>query len=165
MLDQDSPQLRGIGLIPSIKRVCKKGGQTLPRLQQIALRGLRSKSADSIVLCVQARMKRRVMSAPGLAQAQQDFAVLWNMHTRQHPIHADSQIAKACSRFARRHAAQGRLTPGSDFWSSFRLHLLNLVEYHLIQPADVDHCLVSSNPSQAAAMHQILQLLHLHLRL
>ena len=92
---------------------------------------------------LQARMTRRVAAAPGLTQAQQEFAVLWNVHTRHHPIHADSQVAKACSSFARQHAAEGRLIPGSALWATIRLHLLNLQEYRLLQPSDVDHCLVS----------------------
>ena len=88
-------------------------------------------------------MTRRVAVAPGLSEADSKLAVLWNVHTRQHPIHADSQVAKACSSFARKHAALGDLAPGSALWSSFRLHLLNLAEYRLLEPADIDHCLVS----------------------
>ncbi len=42
-------------------------------------------------------MARRVATAPGLNSAEQEFAVLWNVHTRQHPIHADSQVRSASS--------------------------------------------------------------------
>ncbi|KAK9831270.1 hypothetical protein WJX74_010043 [Apatococcus lobatus] len=102
----------------------------------------------------EARMTRRVAAAPGLSEPDRELAVLWNVYTRQNPIHADSQVPKACSSFARKQAAAGKLAPGSPLWCSFRLHLLNLLEYHLLEPLDLDHCLViaAADPADLTAV-------------
>jgi hypothetical protein len=64
--------------------------------------------------------------------------LMWNVHIAKNPIHSDALTAAACRSFASSHAQQ-LSTP--NLRRQLVLHLVNLLNFRLVSPAEVDECL------------------------
>jgi hypothetical protein len=61
----------------------------------------------------------------------------WNSYIADHPVIADAQIPNVCFQFA---AALAATSPSIEMRRCFTLHLLNLLDYALLTPDQVDRC-------------------------
>ncbi|CAL8468901.1 g8442 [Coccomyxa elongata] len=85
------------------------------------------------------RSRRKLAPRTDLCQEEKVFMFNWNVHLRNHPVHADSQVPASCMDFS----SNNRAILGSNaaIRRIFVLHLVNLYEYGLLTPHQIDDCL------------------------
>ena len=92
---------------------------------------------------VQARVVHQLDLQPDLNRAEKSFMLHWNVFLHENPCLSDAHMGQRCLDFATVQAAT--FAADSDFVRCFMVHLVNLWEFNLIDPALIDKCIVAAS--------------------
>ncbi|KAK9915282.1 hypothetical protein WJX75_007086 [Coccomyxa subellipsoidea] len=85
------------------------------------------------------KSRRKLAPRNDLCQEEKAFMFNWNLHMRNHPVHADAQVPECCMNFSR--INHGILSTNLAIRRVYTLHLVNLYEFGLLTPYHIDNCL------------------------
>lgn len=85
---------------------------------------------------------------PGLNTAEKEFMLQWNVFLHDNPCLSDAHMGQRCLDFASTRASVMRAD--ADMKRCFTVHLVNLWEFNIIDPAVIDKCAVAVSAADSA---------------
>ena len=92
---------------------------------------------------MQARVVHQLDLQSDLNRAEKNFMLHWNVFLHENPCLSDAHMGQRCLDFAAAQAAVFAADPDSR--QCFTVHLVNLWEFNLIDPALIDKCIVAAS--------------------